>query len=248
MKYVLSGARHTALEKIRQDEYVRNVASLLVRTAGELFAVDQFVTLSDNVGLRIPAARASAYNDYMYRLRALQISNVLDHSDEWVSPPCDDTYGLAQHHGVPTRLHDFTNRSFVAAFFAARDPDGSMIAVWAVDLSELMASRVRTLTCRRFDNSFLHAQDGLFRYDHEAPQDYVCTGKWPALDTVLTSEGKHDRTVLRKVMLPASQAKHLLRLLWRERVSPAHLMPTYDNIGLSIPLYWSLLDDSLRRG
>lgn len=247
MKYVLGGARSKALAKIGDDAYIHNVASLLVRTAGEAFAVDQFVRLSDEVGLRIPSAQATAQTDYVFRLRALHIDSVINGGDDWLNPTFDDTFGLAQHHGVPTRLLDFTNRSFVAAFFAARDPKGSAIAVWAIDLIELLASRIRTLTCRRYDNTFLHAQDGVFLYDYEAPHDYVCTGEWPALETALAAEDHDGKTVLRKVTLPATQAKHLLRLLWRERMSPAHLMPTYDNIAAALPTYWSLLDDSLRR-
>ena len=42
---------------------------------------------------------------------------------------------IAQHHGVPTRLLDFTFNPLVAAYFAAAQPTPSAyLAVWAVDV------------------------------------------------------------------------------------------------------------------
>jgi hypothetical protein len=242
-KYLLGAPRAAAIEKLSHEEYLRNVTSLLVRTSAELFGVDQFSELSDDVGLRIPAARASVFNDYMSQLRELHLNSVLSGDDSWLAPPLDDTFGLAQHHSIPTRLLDFTNRAFVAAFFAGRDPKGEAVAVWAINRVEIMASRIRVMTCRRYDNTFLHAQDGLFVYDTEAPHDFICNGQWPTVDSVLAREISYDGPILRKVVLPASQCQYLLRLLWRERISPAHLMPTYDNIAQALPLYWRLLDD-----
>jgi hypothetical protein len=246
VKYLLSDARAKTLATKTHDRYISNVASLLNRTASELFAIDQFVELADNVGLRIPAAPTSIYNDYMFRLRSLHIDAIIrdDGGNEWFSPVPYDIFGLAQHHRVPTRLLDFTSRSFVAAYFAARDPKGPEIAVWAVNLIYLAMSRAKTLTCRRYDNTFLHAQDGIFLYDPEAPYDYVCTGEWPSLEVALRFGRRLEATVIRKVTLPASRAQHLLGLLWRERVSPAHLMPTYDNISDALPQYWNLLENA----
>jgi hypothetical protein len=245
-RYVLSPTR-TAVIASRSDElFVQNVATLLVKTAGEFFAIDEFVRMADDVGLRIPSARASVYNDFMARIRRINLDAVLNGDVDWLLPQFDDTFGLAQHHGVATRLIDFTLRPLVAAFFAAQKPVGETIAVWAVDRLSLMASRVNVLTCRRYDNTFLHAQDGLFLYDSEAPYDFLCSGVWPPLESVIASEQKTEQAI-RKVTLPASESVRLLRLLWRERISIAHLMPTYDNIVHSLPLYWTLLDDSLGR-
>ncbi|HEV7426054.1 MAG TPA: FRG domain-containing protein [Thermoanaerobaculia bacterium] len=235
--------RAATAESCDDETFVQNIATLLVRTAGELFAIDEFVRLSDNVGLRIPSARASVYNDFMDRLSRIHLDAVLHGDLDWLLPAFDDTFGLAQHHGVPTRLLDFTLRPMVAAFFAAQNAAGETIAVWAVDRLSLMASRVAVLTCRRYDNTFLHAQDGVFLYDSEAPYDFLRSGTWPSLEAVLAAE--QTERAIRKLTLPSSESGPLLRLLWRERVSAAHLMPTYDNVVKSVPFYWRYLDDHL---
>lgn len=105
----------------------------------------------------------------------------------------DDLTALAQHHGVPTRLLDWTRRSLVAAFFAADDawqrnrevakPE-QKIAVWAVHAVGIPdspvgppgGSRIRLLDYPAHANDFLRAQDGVFGFDAFGDGQFVQTG------------------------------------------------------------------------
>ncbi len=48
--------------------------------------------------------------------------------------------------------------------------------------------------------------------------------------------------VIHKLVLPAKEVGELLRLLWAEGVSRAHLMPTYDNVTKSLIAKWKFYD------
>jgi hypothetical protein len=168
-QFTMRPAQHKLLANIDETAFRENVLAALAHVAAEIHAVDEFVRLSDNVGLPIPSSRSSGVHDYLRGLLSVDVISVGEQREAWLNPALDDTFGLAQHHGVPTRLSDWTRNPLVAAFFSAQNIRGESLAVWALDTSWLSpASRIRTVTCRRYDNTFLHAQDGLFLWDSEA--------------------------------------------------------------------------------
>jgi len=233
-------------ERLDDDHLDANITPALALTIAELDAVDQFVVLADSVGLHIPAARLeSRVQGYLFRMRSAHLDSVLNERDEWFSPEVDDTFGLAQHHGVPTRMLDFTRNPLVAAFFAVRDARDDDVAFWAINTDALAhQNRIDTLSCKRYENTFLHAQDGIFLWDRRATAAFLKVGSWPTLDSTLREfERQSGIDCIKKFTLTATEAPRLLRLLWRERVSIAHLMPTYDNIAQALPIYWKLCEE-----
>lgn len=122
---------------------------------------------------------------------------------------------LAQHHGIPTRLLDWSHDSRKAAFFAAwrvpvpeRSDASQSIAVWAInpfmlenrflgeqtlsekiedDLSvEVFLSQHRIYAEKNQTTSYLAAQEGLFTYPLYADLFYIFTGMYPDVLISLT--------------------------------------------------------------
>lgn len=108
--------------------------------------------------------------------------------NEWPPDAMTELLAIAQHHGVPTRLIDFSHSAMKATFFAAsgalawsraprkrdRPTKTARFAVWALNLNVLHGisnggeTTISVVTVPRAQNRFLHAQDGVFLFDRNA--------------------------------------------------------------------------------
>lgn len=162
-------------------------------------------------------------------------------SPQWIRD-CGDLAALAQHHGLPTRLLDFSEHSFVAAYFAAldpRDPTAKELEVVAIDRrildvgDRLDGMWLSVIRAPRSSNPNLHAQAGVFvawtGQSEVLPLDVI-------LERMLSDEikivGGHELTgpVLRRFTLPRSEAPELLWLLTHERITGGSMFPGVDGV------------------
>lgn len=162
-------------------------------------------------------------------------------------------FAIAQHHGVPTQFLDWTFNPLVAAYFAAEEAAGSAasgsIAVWALrnKLFDVSWSLER-LTVPAGVTPFLDAQAGLFTWHPAAYYRRATAGAYVPFDQLVDELnavpefGSTPRPFLYKITLPRTEVPSLLKLLWRERVTPAHLMPTFDHVTRALTVRSKWLD------
>ncbi len=150
-----------------------------------------------------------------------------------------DAFSLAQHHGIATRLLDWSASPLTAAFFAARDSFKSTaqhtaFAIWAMPRQRPGDDRIRVVSPSRSLNRFAQRQTGYLSIDTEVDQHYTEGQGWESqdevLDTYQRSWGGGQWPCLRKIVVPKELAGKLLLALYQEGVSQAHLMPTLDNV------------------
>lgn len=157
------------------------------------------------------------------------------------------SFALAQHHGIPTRLLDWSPNPLVGLFFAAEsvldEENVEESAVWCLSYGAIagpMPSDLRLVETPRHGNEFAARQRGVFTIDAHADIKLDESGMWrPQEQTVIEHESVvaetmfGEREMLRKLTFPSACAEELLELLEIEGISRLALMPSLDNAALA---------------
>jgi hypothetical protein len=169
--------------------------------------------------------------------------------------PCDNLLpllALAQHYGISTRLLDWSDNPLAAAHFAAVDyidskiiSHSKMIAVWALNFNWILHDAfpsepqkkmgVYVVTAPRASNPNLHAQGGVFTTEILNDKDQKRRGK-PVIRTVdeivklKWKQLKWHEPIMAHITLPCTEAKKLLRLLYKEGMDKSTLFPGYQGV------------------
>jgi len=208
----------------------------------ELRAVFIFLETADKLGIETPIDY-SKLRDHDELINAALNEKDYDYSSPFPTSQALEEFALAQHHGVPTRILDWTESPLIACYFAALGASSIInkkdrvtseyIAVNCFNTHYFSKSEeIIKVNAPRHRNNFLRLQQGVFTHTPKANSYLLEHGSWPCVEDIIKNT-KVLNGALKKYYLPSSEADNLLKELYDYGITTHHLMPTLDNIARS---------------
>jgi hypothetical protein len=227
-----------------QSDHNWNLIPSILRSAGSLESdyqvfkewayLDSFVRHCDSIGLPIPNDSPVFRNAFLNPNSPRGPGGAFVNTSSWPPPELYALLALAQHHRLPTRLLDWSTRSYVAAYFAISDAlakigssdEPERLAVWVLNLEQIAHfPKLKVIKVPGSNSMNLAAQAGRFTLlEQDGARGSPFQGE-ASLDLYLA--GQVIPPPLLKVTLPVAEASAALRLCSVYGVTGATLFPDY---------------------
>ena len=165
------------------------------------------------------------------------------YAQSWLWPPnaMDPLLAVAQHHGCPTCLLDWSRRGFVAAYFGASEAikqvsPPSHLAVWELNTHDVEPySGLSLVELPGGVSRNLAAQAGVFTVIRMV--DHLDGMFQPQTIGHIDTTSQSVTVSLKKYILPISEAVTLLDILEQFGVSGATLFPGFEGVGHQVAVW-----------
>ncbi|MBC3420693.1 FRG domain-containing protein [Pseudomonas sp. RW3S2] len=201
----------------------------------EIMMLNEYARHCDAIGIAVPNDSPGFRRDV---IEAQTADRYFKNPSLWPNPEVLDLMAMAQHHGVPTRLLDWTTKPFTSLYFAASSALANndtwipeqRLAIWAINRAKLgLHPKIKLHTSPGVISKHLAAQGGLFTvHPHSGSRRsaFEVHGLESYFEDLPPS--------LFKLTLPVFEAGRLLTLCCRAGFSGAEIYPTPDGAGKAV--------------